>query len=84
MTAGLDALFKAQPETLTASEVASLLGITKPGVYQWLKEGIIPGYKLGATWFIIRDDLKATLQAGANTPRGVPQPHPAPSKGQPA
>ncbi len=69
VTSGLDALFEGRKETLTVPEVAELLGMTKPGVYKWLKDGVIPGYKVGATWFILRDELKETLRGGANTPR---------------
>ncbi|WP_307868988.1 helix-turn-helix domain-containing protein [Cellulosimicrobium cellulans] len=66
MTSALDALFEGRSATLTVPEVAEILGMTKPGVYKWLKDGVIPGYKVGATWFILRDELKATLQAGSN------------------
>lgn len=69
VTSGLDALFEGRKETLTVPEVAELLGMTKPGVYKWLKDGVIPGYKVGATWFILRDELKETLRKGANVPR---------------
>lgn len=65
----LDAMFEGRPSTLSVQEVADLLGMTKPGVYKWLKDGVIPGYKVGSTWFILRDELKATLQAGANARR---------------
>jgi excisionase family DNA binding protein len=66
VTSALDALFEGRGRTLTVPEVAEILGMTKPGVYKWLKDGVIPGYKVGATWFILRDELKATLQAGSN------------------
>ncbi|MFB7800891.1 helix-turn-helix domain-containing protein [Isoptericola sp. NPDC056134] len=66
MTSALDALFEGREATLSVPEVAEILGMTKPGVYKWLKDGVIPGYKVGATWFILRDELKATLQAGSN------------------
>jgi excisionase family DNA binding protein len=66
VTSALDALFEGRSATLTVPEVAEILGMTKPGVYKWLKDGVIPGYKVGATWFILRDELKATLQAGSN------------------
>lgn len=66
VTSGLDALFEDLSKTLTVPEVAELLGMTKPGVYKWLKDGVIPGYKVGSTWFILRDELKQTLEAGAN------------------
>ena len=35
----------------------------------WLKDGLIPGYKIGTTWFVIRDELKDTLRKGANKKR---------------
>ena len=44
-------------------------GITAKSVYKWLKDGVIPGYKIGTTWFVIRDELKDTLRKGANTKR---------------
>lgn len=69
VTSGLDALFDGRKETLTVPEVAEMLGVTKPGVYKWLKDGVIPGYKLGSTWFILRDELKEALEAGANARR---------------
>lgn len=65
MTA-LDDLFKGRPATLDPAEVAELLGMTKQGVYNWLKNGTITGYKMGSSWIIIRDELKAQLAAGAN------------------
>ena len=65
---GLDELFQGQPPTLTVSQVAQILGMTKQGVYNWVRDGVIPAYKVGSTWFIVRDELKATLRAGANTP----------------
>lgn len=66
MTEGLDRLFADLPPTLSTQQVADLLGITKPGVYKWLKEGVLPGYKLGGTWVVLRDELKEALRAGAN------------------
>lgn len=71
VTDGLDALFESRSATLSAPEVADLLGMTKQGVYHWLRDGVIPGYKVGTTWFIVRDELKETLRKGANSaPRG--------------
>lgn len=69
MTDGLDALFEGRRATLTAPEVAEILGMTKQGVYHWLRDGVIPGYKVGTTWFILRDELKETLRKGSNAPR---------------
>jgi len=71
VTGELDGLFEGRKEVLTAPEVAELLGMTKQGIYHWLRDGVIPGYKVGTTWFILRDELKSTLRAGANAPRRI-------------
>lgn len=65
----LDRLFEQDPPTLGPAEVAEKLGTTTRTIYAWLREGIIPGYKVGATWFVLRDELKDTLRAGANPHR---------------
>lgn len=65
----IDQLFEHVPPTLGPAEVAERLGTSQKTIYAWLRQGIIPGYKLGTTWLIIRDELKSTLRAGAN-PRG--------------
>lgn len=73
----LDALFEDRPAVLSAPEVADLLGMTRQGVYHWLRDEVIPGYKVGTIWFILRDELKDTLRKGANTSRrrGSSAPH---------
>lgn len=63
---GLDDLFAKAGPTMSVTQVADLLGMSKQGIYGWLTEGVIPGYKVGQTWFIVRDELKATLRKGAN------------------
>jgi excisionase family DNA binding protein len=70
VTDPLDALFEGRKPTLEAGEVAELLGMTKQGVYNWLRDGVIPGYKLGSSWFILRDDLKEAMRHGSNRPLG--------------
>ena len=67
-TEALDELFNAFPLTLTVDEAADLLNVSRKNAYLWLRNGVIPGYKLGGTWFIIRDELKETLRQGANAP----------------
>ncbi|MCD2444329.1 helix-turn-helix domain-containing protein [Agromyces sp. SYSU K20354] len=69
VTSHLDALFEGLPETLTPGEVADVLRMTKPAVYKWLSAGTIPGYKLGGSWFVVRDELKASLEQGSNQPQ---------------
>lgn len=70
MTAdALDQLFEQDPPTFGPAEVAERLGTTQKTIYAWLRQGIIPGYKVGTTWLIIRDELKDTLRKGANARR---------------
>ncbi|WP_242493916.1 helix-turn-helix domain-containing protein [Sanguibacter massiliensis] len=69
MTEPLDALFEGLNNTLDVGEVAELLGLTKQSVYNWLRDGVIPGYKLGSVWVILRDDLKEALRDGSNRPQ---------------
>ena len=70
MTAdALDQLFEQDPPTLGPAEVAERLGTTQKTIYAWLRQGIIPGYKVGTTWLIIRDELKDSLRQGANAKR---------------
>lgn len=68
-TEALDALFADRPETLSVDEVAEVLNISRQNTYAWLRDGVIPGYKLGSTWRVIRDELKETIRQGANVPQ---------------
>ena len=85
VTARLDQLFDGLPETMTVQEVADVLRMHSKGVYRWVREGIIPAYKLGATWFIVRDELKVAMEQGSNLSRRVEKtagPDPADDEGQ--
>lgn len=66
MSDSIDKLFEGQPATMTAGDVAGVMGLSKQAVYKWLHDEVIPGYKLGNTWFILRDDLKDAMRAGSN------------------
>lgn len=63
----LDEFFDGLPPRLDIKQVATLLGVSDKGVYAWLKEGVIPGYKVGRTWIVLRDELKAVMAAGRNS-----------------
>lgn len=65
----LDQLFAGRPDTLSVEEVAEVLNISKKNTYAWLRDGVIPGYKIGATWRVISNELKATMREGSNAPR---------------
>ena len=66
MTSRLDELFGDLPKKLDVPQVADLLGMTQKGVYQWIHQGTIPAYKLGATWIILRDELRDAIASGSN------------------
>lgn len=74
MTDGLDSLFAGRTDILTVQEVAELLRMNKAGVYKWLKEGVIPGYHRGRSWFIVRDELKEWMRLGSNQGRAPASP----------
>ena len=72
MTSRLDELFGDLPKKLDVPQVADLLGMTKKGVYQWIHQGTIPAYKLGATWIILRDELRDAIASGSNLAQEIP------------
>lgn len=72
MTDHIDALFQDFGPTLTVPQVAETLGVTKQAVYHWLRDGVIPGYKVGTSWFILRDEIVETMRSGANARKGHP------------
>ena len=72
MTSRLDELFDDLPKKLDVPQVADLLGMTKKGVYQWIHQGVIPAYKLGATWIILRDELRDAIASGSNLTQQLP------------
>ncbi|MCB0340423.1 MAG: helix-turn-helix domain-containing protein [Bdellovibrionales bacterium] len=46
---------------LTVREVAKLLRIHRPKVYELIKEGAIEGFKLGADWRIKRESVEKLI-----------------------
>lgn len=62
----IDHLFAGCPPTIGPNDVSTRLGVSIKSVYKYLKEGLIPGYQLGTTWFVITEELKQTLRKGAN------------------
>ncbi len=47
-----------QPLLLTVKEVAQLLRIHRPKVYDLINQGEIEGFKLGADWRVKRESLE--------------------------
>ncbi len=67
----LDDLFARYPEHLSVKELAEVLGVTTPTAYTWLQRGMVPGYKVGGAWVILRDEVRDQLAAGRNVPGGT-------------
>ena len=65
----LDRLFEGLPERLSVDDLTRVLGLADRTVtYRWLRDGIVPAIKLGKSWLILRDDIKAHLRAHYNVP----------------
>ena len=62
----LDELFATLPPLLRVHDVAELLSMTDQGVNKWITTGVIPAYKVGRSWVIVRDELRDTIAAGSN------------------
>lgn len=66
----LDDLFADLPDKLTVAQTAELLGVSDTTIYKWLKEGVLPGYRLGGLWVLFRDQVKDRIASGHNSPPG--------------
>ena len=62
----LDELFDRYPEHLTVPELADVLGVKRSTAYKWLQDGIVPAYKVGGAWVILRDEIRDLLASGRN------------------
>jgi excisionase family DNA binding protein len=68
MTRRLDELFSRYPEHLSVPQLADVLGVGASTAYKWLQGGIVPAYKVGGAWIILRDEVRDWLEAGRNVP----------------
>lgn len=50
------------PRWLSANEVAELLHLERHTVYRLLRDGELPGTKIGGQWFVIVDKLTQRLR----------------------
>ncbi|MGN6196895.1 MAG: helix-turn-helix domain-containing protein [Ginsengibacter sp.] len=50
------------PTLLKVKEVCELLGVSKPTIYEWMREGKIPSLKLGAHRLFDAADIEAVIQ----------------------
>jgi excisionase family DNA binding protein len=55
------------PDVLTPEEAADLLRVTVDTVRKLLREGKLPGAKVGREWRLLRRDLEAHLRGEGRT-----------------
>lgn len=49
---------------LTSRDLQKIFGVGEKPVYRFLDEGMVPAYRLGRRWFILRDQLRDAIAAG--------------------
>ncbi len=54
-------------EYLTPLQTAKVLHVTKTTIYTWLREGKLPGAKIGRIWRIRKTDLDQFVNEFMNT-----------------
>lgn len=69
MTDRLDELFERYPEHLSVPQLADVLGVRPSTAYRWLQVGIVPAYKVGGAWVILRDEVRDLVASGRNLPK---------------
>ena len=50
------------PDTMTSTTAASVLGVSRPTLMKWVKEGVIDSFKVGTHTRFRRDDVLALKQ----------------------
>lgn len=72
----LDKLLAPLPDVMGPTEVANVLGVSVASVTVWLREGELPGYKVGArSWRILKVELREYLLRQRNQDSdGTPRP----------
>ncbi len=50
----------------TVKDAAERLDVTTAAIYNWLRDGKIPGYRVGRNWRIDPDDLNRFIALGRN------------------
>jgi excisionase family DNA binding protein len=64
----IDRIFRDLPVHLTVPQLCQALGVSRGTVYEWLKTGVVPAYKMGSTWVILRDEVLEHVRSTRNIP----------------
>lgn len=62
---------KGEDDYLTFGEAAELLSVSRSTLYRWLREGEVPGHKLGRQWRFVREELERWTRRGPAPTPGV-------------
>lgn len=62
MSSYLDKRFEGLPDTLTVQQLADAIGRGLRTTYELLRTDKLPGWKVGETWVIYRDEVKAAME----------------------
>jgi excisionase family DNA binding protein len=59
-----------QRPMLTVEEVARRLNTTQGTVNRWIRDGLLPGYKVGREWRVAPEDFEEFLRKNRRPERG--------------
>jgi hypothetical protein len=59
-----------EDDLLTVHETAILLARSTEQVRRYLREGVLPGQRLGGQWFVTRNDAQSLLRRRQRPPEG--------------
>ncbi|MFO7768337.1 MAG: helix-turn-helix domain-containing protein [bacterium] len=48
------------------SEVAEILGVSRQTVLKYIKEGLVPGIRVGGRYLIMKDEFEEFLRSGGS------------------
>jgi len=55
-------------EFMTPTEVARLLGVSRPTIYNWMKSGKLKCFKIGGLYKVSKEDFEEFLIQSVNLP----------------
>jgi excisionase family DNA binding protein len=50
---------------MTVEEVTQYLSVTRDTLYRWLRDGRVPGHRVGRTWRFDKSELDEWVKSGA-------------------
>ena len=63
-------LLISDPPEQSAADLARVLGVSRGTAYTYLSQGRVPGYRLGSSWMVLRDEVRDFIAASSNQVQG--------------